>query len=61
MTWVLFVIMLHSTDYVVLPHSLHDTMASCFEERENIVKQLGEPIVNYQAICIKTDQTGNPI
>jgi len=54
MSWILFIILINNN----APPSLtklaeYDTMEVCFEERQKVVKQLGRPIVNYQAICVR--------
>ena len=30
----------------------YQDLSKCFDAREQIVKKLGRPIVNYQAICV---------
>ena len=61
MTWILFVILMDAQGYEVILDSMHTTMESCFEQRERVVEYLGEPIVNYQAVCARTDQIGEKI
>lgn len=52
----LFVILVSGTEYYVQPDSMHMTMEECFQRRELIVQMVGEPIVNYQAVCIAVEQ-----
>lgn len=47
--------------FEVVLDSMHTTMESCFEKRERVVEYFGEPIVNYQAVCARTDQIGEKI
>jgi len=56
MIWILFVILVNGEQYMVKPESMHPSMDSCFERREEIVTEVGKPIVNYQVICVPTDQ-----
>jgi len=60
MTWVLLVIMIGPQNYATQVDSMHDKMDKCFERRQEIVKIIGEPIVNYQAVCIRTDKIKKP-
>lgn len=53
MTWILFIILLNIDESASITKLAEfNTMDKCFAERQNVVKQLGRPIVNYQAICI---------
>ena len=36
----------------VTQEGVFDTMNVCFDAREQLVEQLGRPIVNYQAVCV---------
>jgi hypothetical protein len=51
MTYVLVLITLFvspETQYV----GEYQTLSDCFAEREELVKSIGRPIINYQAVCI---------
>lgn len=61
MTWIVFVILMSSEGWEVIADSKHDSMISCFERREAIVQQLGEPIVNYQVVCARTNLIGKKV
>jgi len=52
MEWILFVIILtfDGPQYEML--GTFDSMEDCFEQRELVVKELGKPIINYQAVCV---------
>jgi len=56
MTWILFVIFVNGSQYYVQPDSVYQEMESCFARREQIVEEVGKPIINYQAVCIAVDQ-----
>ena len=60
MTWILFVIMINSQGYATKVDSFHEEMDKCFERRQEIVRTLGTPIINYQAICVRTDKVKMP-
>ena len=61
MTWLLFVILMDAEGYAIKLDSMHTTMESCFEQRERIVQYMGEPIVNYQAVCARTNKIGEKV
>lgn len=52
MTYILFLIQLAGTSYTVTPVAPFSTMDECFDAREQLVEDIGRPIVNYQAVCI---------
>lgn len=56
MTWMLFVIVMEATRYFVLPQGPFISEAVCLEAREGILSTGSQPKVNYDAICIPTDQ-----
>ena len=57
MIYILFLIELAGTSYTVTPVAPFNTMDECFEAREQLVQDIGRPIVDYQAVCvIQTDQ-----
>lgn len=54
--WMLFVIVLQSDAYFVAPKGPFTSMESCFEERSRTLATFPEPKINYEAVCIRTDQ-----
>ena len=52
MIYILFLIQLTGTSYTVTPVAPFSTMDECFLAREQLVEDLGRPIVNYQAVCV---------
>jgi len=52
MTHILFLIILTANGFSVQKVDEFDSMQQCFAAREKIVKQIGRPIQNYQAVCI---------
>ena len=52
MIYILFLIELAGTSYTVTPVAPFNTMDECFDAREQLVEDIGRPIVNYQAVCI---------
>ncbi len=42
-------------EYVALAPEPFATMEECFHERDAVVKKIGRPIHNYQAICVSYD------
>ena len=52
MSYILLLITLASGSAHVKHVGTYSTMANCFDAREQIVEQLGRPIVNYQAVCV---------
>jgi len=56
--WMLFVIVLETTQYFVASRGPFPTMQVCFEARERILSTLPKPKINYEAICIQTDKVG---
>ena len=55
-TWVLFVLLLEAERYYVMPQGHYMTMEECFEARENVMRSAPQPKMNYDAICIKTNE-----
>jgi len=53
MAYVLFIITLTIKGYSVQLVDSYETMQACFAQREAVVKQLGRPIRDYQAICVQ--------
>lgn len=56
MAWVLFTIILEADRYYVAPHGPFATMELCFEQRENFLRTAPLPKINYEAVCIRTDE-----
>ena len=52
MIYILFLIQLTGTSYTVTPVAPFSTMDECLLAREQLVEDLGRPIVNYQAVCV---------
>jgi hypothetical protein len=55
-TWVLFVLLLEAERYYVMPQGHYMTMKECFEARENVMQSAPQPKMNYDAICIQTNE-----
>lgn len=45
----------------LLLEGVYDTMEECFESRQGVVRAIGEPIVNYQAICVALEPQGDEV
>lgn len=54
--WMLFVIVLQSDAYFVAPKGPFMSMKRCFEERDRTLATFPQPKINYEAVCIRTDQ-----
>ena len=57
--WLLFAILIQPDGYAVYPQGPFATMEKCFEAREYFMATAPQPKINYDAICIQTDVTGN--
>jgi len=57
--WLLFAILIQSDGYAVYPQGPFATMDKCFEAREYLMATAPQPKINYDAICIQTNVTGN--
>ncbi len=55
-TWVLFVLLLEAEQYYVVPQGHYMTMKECFEAREVVMQSAPQPKMNYDAICIQTNE-----
>lgn len=53
MIWVLVVIGFSGSIPHATTDSVHTTMDECFDRREDIIKILGRPIIDYQAVCLR--------
>jgi hypothetical protein len=65
MQWLLFVLIIEGLPHGLPPNLLlegvYDTMEECFERRQGVVRAIGEPIVNYQAICVALEPQGDEV
>lgn len=57
--WLLFAILIQTDGYAVYPQGPFMTMNDCFEAREHFINTAPKPKMNYEAVCIQTDVTGN--
>jgi hypothetical protein len=57
--WVLFAILIQADGYTVYPQGPFATMDQCFEARQYFMDTAPKPKINYEAVCIQTDVTGN--
>jgi len=57
--WLLFAILIQTDGYAVYPQGPFMSMAECFEAREYFMATAPQPKINYEAVCIQTDVTGN--
>jgi hypothetical protein len=57
--WLLFAILIQTGGYAVFPQGPFMTMDDCFEAREYFMATAPQPKMNYEAVCIQTDVTGN--
>lgn len=51
MKWILFYIMM-GENTLAFDMREYSKMDECFAAREELIEQVGRPIVNYQAICV---------
>ena len=56
MVWVLMLIAVEADMFYIRGMGIHNSMDSCFRARQALVEEIGRPIVNYQTLCIQTDQ-----
>jgi len=59
-TWVLFVLLLDDEKYYVMPQGQYMTMIECFVGRDEFMRTAPTPKMNYDLICIQTDQITPP-
>ena len=57
--WMLFAIVITASGYGVMPQGPFATMAECFEARQYFMETAPKPKINYDAICIQTNATGD--
>lgn len=56
MVWVLMLIAVESDTFYFRAMGIHPRMDDCLGARAALIEEIGRPIVNYQALCIMTDQ-----
>jgi len=54
--WLLFAILIQTDGYAVYPQGPFATMAECFEAREYFIATAPKPKIDYEAVCIQTNQ-----
>ena len=59
--WLLFAILIQTDGYAVYPQGPFMTMDDCFEAREHFINTAPKPKMNYEAVCIQTDVTGDGV
>ena len=59
--WMLFAIIITAEGYGTMPQGPFATMDECFEAREYFLNTAPKPKINYEAICIQTDQVSSGI
>ena len=59
-TWILFVLLLEAEKYYVMSQGQYLTMKDCFEAREIVMQSAPQPKMNYEAICVQTNQITPP-
>jgi len=52
----LFAIIITVNGYGVMPQGPFATMDECFEARQYFIDTAPQPKINYEAVCIQTDQ-----
>lgn len=56
MAWVLVVLVFVDSKLGVMPNGAYESMNKCFEARELFMATAPKPKINYDAICVRTDQ-----
>jgi hypothetical protein len=56
MVWVLILIAVQADTFYFKALNMYPRMDDCLGARAELVEKLGRPIVNYEALCILTDQ-----
>jgi hypothetical protein len=56
MTWVLMLIAVQADTFYFRALNVYQRMDDCLGARAALVEDIGRPIINYQALCIQTDQ-----
>ena len=54
--WMLFAIIITAEGYGTMPQGPFATMDECFKARQYFMDTAPKPKINYEAICIQTDQ-----
>jgi len=54
--WLLFIISIFEGTYGVSANGPYPSMAKCFKVREALLKTYEKPKINYEAVCVRTDQ-----
>jgi len=55
--WILVTLISTGGHVSISEQATYKDMSSCFEEREKVIRDLGRPVVNYQAICVNHVET----
>jgi hypothetical protein len=53
MIYILFLIQLSGSHFVTQQVANYNTMDECFDAREMLVQEIGRPLIDYQAVCIR--------
>ena len=56
--WMLFTILLTAEGYYTHTQGPFTTMDDCFEARDFLIATGPKPKINYEAVCIQTDELG---
>ena len=57
--WSLIVVMFINGSWIVeVDPKVYARTDDCYDAREAVVRKLGRPIVNYQAVCVRIDGDG---
>ena len=56
--WILFTILLTAEGYLTHTQGPFATMDDCFEARDFLIATGPKPKINYEAVCIQTDELG---
>ena len=59
--WMLFAIIITAEGYGTMPQGPFATMNECFEAREYFMATAPKPKINYEAVCVQTDQVSSGI
>ena len=55
--WILVTLISTGGHVSISEQATYKDMRSCFEERDKVIRYLGRPVVNYQAICVNQVET----
>lgn len=56
MAWLLVGILVQNGMIYAKPVGIYATMEQCFEVRQYVMDQAPQPKINYESVCINTDQ-----